>query len=102
MTAPRDSLSKARRPVRRGVLRVVTSGARARASGAVVAVAFGLVALGACGGGGAEGGGEAKGPVTQRSQDLVHEPCENKGKVDGLDANADGKPDIQRIMDGSR
>ncbi len=59
------------------------------------------IAIG-CGGGEA-GVGKANLPQGVRSQNLEHESCDEGGhKVEKLDANNDGKPDIKRVYDGSR
>lgn len=58
------------------------------------------LALLACGGGEAGGGGDAKTPSAKRSTSIEHEPCEG-GKADAVDVNGDGKPDIRRVYGGS-
>jgi hypothetical protein len=52
-----------------------------------------------CGGGG--GVGNAKLPDGVRSQAIEHEACNEAGhKVETVDVNNDGKPDIRRVYDG--
>jgi hypothetical protein len=60
-----------------------------------------LLPLGAvaCGGG---NGSSAKSPETARAEALQHEDCSESGRrVDRLDTNGDGNPDITRIYDKS-
>lgn len=69
-------------------------------------VACGLCAMSVsvgCGGDGASGVANAKLPDGVRSQVIAHESCDESGnKVEMLDANNDGKPDIKRVMKGGR
>jgi hypothetical protein len=60
------------------------------------AVAAGL--LFSCGG--AEKGMDAKSSAVAHEEGVAHEPCSG-GHVEALDTNGDGKPDIQRILDGA-
>jgi hypothetical protein len=54
----------------------------------------------ACGGGAKAS--SAKSPETARAEALQHEDCSESGhRVDALDTNGDGKPDITRIYDKS-
>jgi hypothetical protein len=49
------------------------------------------------------GPGGAKDPSKFRNTAIQHEPCDVKGKrVEALDANNDGKPEVQRVYDGNR
>lgn len=60
-----------------------------------------LVAFGC--GGGASGVSDAKLPNGVRSSAIEHEACDESGnKVDVLDANNDGKPDIKRVTKDGR
>ena len=55
----------------------------------------------ACGGSQETAGG-AKGPGGGPSSVLTHEDCSESGnKVEALDTNGDGKPDIRRIFNKS-
>lgn len=55
-----------------------------------------------CGGKDASGA-KTKLPESTRSLTIQHEACEESGhKVEAIDVNNDGKPDIRRIFDGSR
>ncbi len=69
----------------------------------VSAVALGLAGAGVlaavgCGGGESSGVSDAKLPNGSRSQVIEHEACNESGnKVELLDANNDGKPDIRRV-----
>ncbi len=67
--------------------------------GSVLALAVGV----ACGGSEKAGGvGAAKLPEGSRSETLEHEGCSETGnRVEVLDTNGDGKPDIRRIFDAS-
>ena len=59
-------------------------------------------AAGACGGDKASGAGNAKQPEGARSEALDHEACEESGgRLESLDTNGDGKPDIRRVYDGN-
>jgi hypothetical protein len=70
-----------------------------RVAGALaVAVATALAAAG-CGGGESSASG-AKAPQGARAEALTHEDCAG-GKVEALDTNGDGKPDIERHLDGA-
>lgn len=77
--------------------------ARAAVSLLVAGLAPFAVAMG-CGGESSQSGvAKATLPNGVRSQNLEHESCEESGhKVEKLDANNDGKPDIKRVFDGSR
>lgn len=56
-----------------------------------------------CGGDTASGVANAKLPEGVRSQVIEHESCDESGnKVEMLDANNDGKPDIKRVSKGGR
>jgi hypothetical protein len=56
----------------------------------------------ACGSSEATGVGAAKLPEGVRSNNMEHEACSESGhKVEVLDANNDGKPDIKRVYDGA-
>jgi hypothetical protein len=60
-------------------------------------VTAGLVVLAACGG---TQPGAAKAADSARSEALQHEPCDTSaGKIETLDTNGDGKPDITRVLD---
>jgi hypothetical protein len=69
--------------------------------GGSLALAVALAA--ACGGGDRMSGvGAAKLPSGARSETLDHEECNESGnRVEVLDTNGDGKPDIRRVFDGS-
>ena len=61
-----------------------------------------LAGLG-CGGDAASGVANAKLPDGVRSQVIDHEACDESGnKVEMLDANNDGKPDIKKVSKGGR
>ena len=61
-----------------------------------------LAGLG-CGSDSASGVANAKLPDGARSQVIDHEACDESGnKVEMLDANNDGKPDIKRVSKGGR
>jgi hypothetical protein len=54
-------------------------------------------------GGGDDGVGKSKLPEGSRSQTIEHEACNESGhKVETVDVNNDGKPDIRRVFDGTR
>ncbi len=56
----------------------------------------------ACGGGNSSAVGDAKLPSGAGSKGMDHEDCSESGnKVEVLDSNGDGKPDIRRIYDKS-
>ncbi len=60
-----------------------------------------LVAPAACGGATPEAQ-SPKGIDTARVETLQHEDCSTSGnRVESVDTNSDGKPDIQRVFDGS-
>ena len=61
------------------------------------------VAFLACGGGNAAPGvGSAMMPTGSRSETIAHEACEEKGhRVELLDSNNDGKPDIRVMYDNA-
>jgi hypothetical protein len=63
-----------------------------------ILVAFPLLAASAC----SNTPAEAKTPKTSRSLSVDHESCDESGnRVDKLDTNGDGKPDIRRIFEKS-
>jgi hypothetical protein len=63
-------------------------------------VAAGPLATGACGGEESAAGVAPKHPVATRSEALQHEACNEAGqRVETLDTNGDGKPDIRRVFD---
>lgn len=71
-------------------------------------VALGLTGIGllagvGCGGDEAGVSGKAKLPDGVRSSTIEHEACDESGnKVEVLDANNDGKPDIRRVYKGGK
>jgi len=68
----------------------------AAATGASAAV----FALLACGGGEQTGVSDAKLPEGVRSTNVEHEACTEAGhRVENLDANGDGKPDLKKVYD---
>lgn len=68
---------------------------------ALALIAVGVVVDVGCGGGDS-GVGAAKLPEGVRSSTLEHESCDEGGhKVEVLDANNDGKPDIKRVYAGT-
>jgi len=63
----------------------------------------GVLAGVGCGSDTASGVASAKLPEGVRSQVIEHEPCDESGnKVEMLDANNDGKPDIKKVSKGGR
>jgi hypothetical protein len=65
-----------------------------------VAVATLLVGTVAACGGDVAAKGEAKGPSDVRSTVISHESCDEGGnRVEAMDANGDGKPDVRRVFD---
>lgn len=63
---------------------------------ALAPVVFALLA--ACGG----DKSDAKAPESARAEALQHEDCSESGnRVEALDTNGDGKPDIKRVLDKS-
>lgn len=57
----------------------------------------------ACGGSDSNGVGDSKLPSGSRGEDIAHEACTESGnKVDVVDANGDGKPDIRRVYKGGK
>jgi hypothetical protein len=75
--------------------------ARLGALGAVVVASL-AVPLGCSGNDKNSGVGSAKLPSGTRSEALDHEACEESGhRVETLDANNDGKPDIRTVYDKS-
>ena len=67
-------------------------------------VALGVCALGSsvgCGGGEKSLGNGVTAPQAGRPEALEHETCDTTGKIEGLDTNNDGKPDILRVFDGN-
>jgi hypothetical protein len=70
---------------------------------AAAVVVASMSALGAGCGGGDSGVGNAKLPEGVRSQSIEHESCDEAGhKVEVVDVNGDGKPDIRRVYDGAQ
>lgn len=66
---------------------------------AAAAALLGFAGLVACGSSDS-GVGDSKLPSGTRSEDVEHEACNESGnKVQVLDANGDGKPDIRRVFD---
>jgi hypothetical protein len=64
---------------------------------------FGVSASAGCGNDNASGVANAKLPDGVRSQVIEHEPCDESGnKVEMLDANNDGKPDIKKVSKNGR
>jgi hypothetical protein len=69
---------------------------------AAVAVVLAVGGAVACGSDKANGVGGPKLPQGTRSEALEHEECSESGnRVEVLDTNNDGKPDIRRVFDGS-
>jgi hypothetical protein len=69
--------------------------AGATGAAAAIALAFGC-------GGGNSGVGDAKLPSGTRSSAIEHEACNEAGhRVELVDFNNDGKPDIRRVYDGA-
>ncbi len=65
---------------------------------AAAGVLLPLLAMGC--GGADQGGASAKAPASARIETLQHEDCPESGnRVDVLDTNGDGKPDIRRVFD---
>ena len=63
----------------------------------------GVLAMGGCGSDAASGVANAKLPEGVRSGVIEHEPCDESGnKVEMLDVNNDGKPDIKKVFKGGR
>src|ERR1700760_4954847 len=61
------------------------------------AVASAVFAVAACGG---SAPGATKAADSSRPEALQHEPCDTSaGKLETLDTNGDGKPDITRVLD---
>src|SRR5271168_3512774 len=59
-----------------------------------------VLGVGCSGGTKAAGVADAKLPQGSHSEAVEHEACNESGKrVDVLDANGDGKPDIKRVYD---
>jgi hypothetical protein len=57
-------------------------------------------AASACGGADKATGASAKAPSSARAEALDHEDCSEAGRrVDAMDTNGDGKPDIRRVFD---
>src|SRR5205823_7186492 len=66
-----------------------------------VAAAAALATV-ACGGSEAGGVSDAKLPEGVRSTNVEHEACTESGhRLENLDANGDGKPDLKKIYDKS-
>jgi hypothetical protein len=76
------------------------SAAAAAALGTLVALAGGSVAIGVgCGSSNDSGVAAAKLPEGSHSEAVEHEACNESGnRVQVLDANGDGKPDIKRVF----
>jgi hypothetical protein len=67
-----------------------------------VPFAVGMVgSIGGCGGSDKVRGNGIAAPQGARSEALEHETCDTTGKVEALDTNGDGKPDILRVFDGN-
>ncbi len=61
------------------------------------------IAMAGAGCGGKDAIGKSKLPEGVRSQAIEHEACEESGRrVETVDVNNDGKPDIKRVYDGDR
>lgn len=80
---------------------------RKRGLAAVVVLTLGVGGTGALAtfgcGGGDSGVANAKLPEGVRSSAIEHEACNEGGhKVEQIDVNNDGKPDIKRVYDGTR
>lgn len=78
---------------------------RGRLPRLAIAGALALAALApvACGGPEKPGSGAGAPIQTQRSETIQHETCDVSGShVEAVDTNGDGKPDIQRVYDGSK
>jgi len=66
------------------------------------ALAAPLLAVGVACGGADNKASNAKSPVSSHPEAVTHEPCgEADGRVEALDTNGDGKPDIHRFFDGA-
>lgn len=84
-----------------GVRRAARVGVGALGFGLGVLSLISATALGC--GGGDSGVGKAKLPEGVRSQTIEHEACNESGhKVETVDVNNDGKPDIRRVYDGAQ
>jgi len=66
----------------------------------VSCAAWACLAVVGCGGDGGSGVGASKLPQGVRTEAVEHEACSESGnRVEVLDANGDGKPDIKRVYD---
>ncbi len=65
-----------------------------------VGVTMLAILLGACAGGGAGAGGSAKASMPTHDEGVTHESCSGS-HTESVDTNGDGKPDIERMLDGS-
>jgi hypothetical protein len=75
---------------------------RARANGALHAVALaGLLLSAGCSGSAGAGAGAATGGVTRRDTAIKHEACDTAGATEKIDANSDGRPDIFIVRSGA-
>jgi hypothetical protein len=86
---------------------ILTSPRSRRFCGLTLALAVftgaGISASVGCGSDSASGTANAKLPEGVRSEVIEHEACDESGnKVEMLDANNDGKPDIKRVSKGGR
>jgi hypothetical protein len=89
------SLATARLRLRRSVVETITT---------TLFVPVAVCAIGSsvgCGGGEKSLSNGVTAPQGARSETLEHETCDTTGKVEGLDTNNDGKPDILRVFDGN-
>ena len=100
---PRARLGVRKRPMAYGFIK------RRLLCGQGIAVAFvllagvGLSVAAGCGGDSSSGVANAKLPEGVRSETIEHESCDESGnKVEMLDANNDGKPDIKKVSKGGR
>ncbi len=69
----------------------------------IVGTSTAIVAIGLGCGGNDSAVGKSKLPDGVRSQSIEHEACNESGhRVEAVDVNNDGKPDIKRVFDGQR
>lgn len=68
--------------------------------GPFVAAAVATAGVPVAGCGGADAGVATKTPGGAQAEKYVHEKC-SSDHIESLDTNGDGKPDIQRVLDGS-